>query len=262
MRGVTSGSEIHQRTATPRSTVFRILAKFRQGGDIQRKSGTGKQRILHVNDVRSLLSLANQNRQMSIRKWPVDFNHLRQKNLSHETVRKELQRRGYTHKVVRSIPILTDPHKQQRVLWAKNNKHTDWERVVFSDEMSIWLAGGRIRLWCKGDQLAVKQSNKHSPKLYDWGAISAHGTFPLQVFRQNLTGEFYRNILNECLITQAQVLYPDGWSFRKTTIQSTRQSFAKTFRESHDTFRMEWLACSPDLNLIKICGLGSNIRSI
>ena len=66
--GITSGSEIHQRTAIPWSTVFRILAKFRQGGDIQRKSGTGKTRILHVDDARSLVSLANQNRKMSIRK--------------------------------------------------------------------------------------------------------------------------------------------------------------------------------------------------
>ncbi|KAI6660709.1 hypothetical protein LOD99_10290 [Oopsacas minuta] len=71
--GVTSGSEIHQRTAIPRSTVFRILAKFRQGGDIQRKSGTEKQRILHVNDARSLVSLVNQNRKMSIRKLASRF---------------------------------------------------------------------------------------------------------------------------------------------------------------------------------------------
>ena len=148
----------------------------------QRKSGSGKQRIMQVNDGRCLVSLANQNRKLSIRKLTGRFNQLRENNVSHETVRKELLRRGYRHKVVRNIPMLTDRHKQHRVSWARSNKQTDWERVVFSDEMSIWLAGGKIRLWCKGSQEAVKPRNKHSPKLHVWGAFSARGTFPLKVF--------------------------------------------------------------------------------
>ena len=126
--------------------------------------------------------------------------------------------------------MLTDRHKQQRVLWVKNNRQTDWERVVFSEEMSILLAGGRIRLWCKGDQQAVKESNKHSPKLHVWGTISARGTFPLKVFRENLTGELYTNILNECLITQAQILYPDGWVFQEDNDPKHTSKVAKTFR--------------------------------
>lgn len=164
--GITNGGEIHRRTAIPRSTVFRILGKLRRNDDIQRKFGTGKKRILQVDDGRSLVSLANQNRKMSIRKLASRFNQIRKKNVSHETVRKELLRRGYRHKVARNIPMLTDRHRLQRLLWAKNNKETDWERVVFTDEMSIWLAGGKIRLWCKGAQQAVKPSNKHSPKLH------------------------------------------------------------------------------------------------
>ena len=91
--------------------------------------------IGHV--ILALLSLANQNRKLSIRKLTGRFNQLRENNVSHETVRKELLRRGYQHKVVRNIPMLTDRHKQHRVSWARSNKQTDWERVVFSDEMSI-----------------------------------------------------------------------------------------------------------------------------
>ena len=201
--GITNGGEIHRRTAIPRSTVFRILGKLRRNENIQRKTGTGKQRILQVDDGRSLVSLANQNRNMSIRKITRRFNQIREKNVSHEMVRKELRRRGYRHKVARNIPMLTDRHKQQRLLWVKNNKRTDWERVVFTDDMSIWLAGGKIRLWCKGDKQAFKPSNKHSPKLHVWDAFSARGTFPLKVFKENMTGELYTNILNECLLMQA-----------------------------------------------------------
>ena len=249
--GITDGGEIHRRTAIPRSTVFRILGKLRQNDNIQRKSGSGKQRIMQVNDGRCLVSLANQNRKLSIRKLTERFNQLRENNVSHETVRKELLRRGYRHKVVRNIPMLTDRHKQHRVSWARSNKQTDWERVVFSDEMSIWLAGGKIRLWCKGSQEAVKPRNKHSPKLHVWGAFSARGTFPLKVFRENLTGEVYTNILNECLVTQAETLYPDGWIFQEDNDPKHTSKVAKIFREVNGIVRMEWPACSPDLNPIE-----------
>lgn len=90
--GITNGGEIHRGTAIPRSTVFRILGKLRRNENIQRKTGTGKQRILQVDDGRSLVSLANQNRK--IRKITRRFNQIREKNVSHETVRKELRRRG------------------------------------------------------------------------------------------------------------------------------------------------------------------------
>ena len=113
--GITDGGEIHRRTAIPRSTVFRLLGKFRQNDDIQRKSGSGKQRKMQVNDGRCLVSLANQNRKLSIRKLTGRFNQLRENNVSHETVRKELRKRGYRHKVIRIIPMLTDRHKEQRV---------------------------------------------------------------------------------------------------------------------------------------------------
>ncbi|KAI6658663.1 hypothetical protein LOD99_11008 [Oopsacas minuta] len=117
--------------------------------------------------------------------------------------------------------------------------------------MSIWLAGGRIRLWCKGDQLAVKQSNKHSPKSHVWGAISAYGTFVLKVFRQNLTEELYTNILNDCLITHVQVLYPEGLVLQEENDPKHTSKVAKTFRESHDISRMEWPTFNSDLNPIE-----------
>ena len=166
-----------------------------------------------------------------------------------------IAKRGYRHKVVRIVPMLTDRHKEQRVLWARNNKETDWERVVFSDEMSIWLAGGKIQLWCKGSQEAVKPRNKHSPKLHVWGAFSARGTFPLKVFRENLFGEVYTNILKECLVTQAETLYPNGWIFQEDNDPKHTSKVAKIFREVNGIVRMEWPAFSPDLNPIENLGL-------
>ena len=98
-----------------------------------------------------------------------------------------------------------------------------------------------------------KRSNQEisSPKLHVWGAFSARGTFPLKVFRENLTGEVYTNILNECLVTQAETLYPDGWIFQEDNDPKHTSKVAKIFREVNGIVRMEWPACSPDLNPIE-----------
>ena len=118
------------------------------------------------NDARSLVGLAIKNLKLSVRKLTSEFNKIRCLSFSHEAVRKEMKRRGFTQKVAQKIPMLKQSHKAYCVQWAKENKKTDWEKVVFSDEMSIWLAGGRICLWCKGDSKAVKPSTKHSTKLH------------------------------------------------------------------------------------------------
>ena len=145
--------------------------------------------------------------------------------------------------------MLSDRHKAARVSWAKQNRNTDWGGVVFSDEMSIWLSGGRLCLWCKKDEIAVKLSSKHSPKLHVWGAFSARGTFPLKIFRGNLTGMMYSNILNECLVTQANMLYPDGWVFQEDNDLKHTSKVAKEFRKMNGITRTA--ACSPDLNPIE-----------
>ena len=134
-------------------------------------------------------------------------------------------------KYTKKVPMLTDVHKVARVSWGKQKKSTHWEKVIFSDEMSVWLSGGRLYLWCKKDEIAVKPSWKHSPKLHVWGAFSARVALPLKIFKENLTGTLYSNILNECLIAQANFFYPDGWVFQEDNDPKHTSKVAKEFRE-------------------------------
>ena len=135
--------------------------------------------------------------------------------------------------------------------WAKDNKATDWEKVVFSDEMSIWLSQGKICLWSRSDEHPVTPTSKHTTKLQVWGAFSSRGTFPLKIFRENLTGLCYIRILNECLIAQSQVLYPDGWIFQADNDPKHISKIAKDFMWKEGIIRMDWPACSSDLNPIE-----------
>ena len=219
--GITNAMEVSRRTGIAKSTVYRTISNLKAEISVKRKRGSGKRRVINKKDTISLVKLARNNRHMSIRELTSKFNITRSNKYSRETVRQHLKRLGHTRKVAKPIPFLTQRHMDRRVSWAKENKLTDWEKVVFSDEMSIWLSRGKIFLWCKSDEHPIKPTSKHTPKIHVWGAFSARGTFPLKIFRENLTGLGYIRILNECLIAQSQVLYPDGWIFRRTMIPNT-----------------------------------------
>ena len=76
-------------------------------------------------------------------------------------------------------------------------------------------------------------------------------TFPIKVFRENLTGQLYCNILHECLFEQSSVFYPDGWVFQESNDPRHTSQVAKRFVQERGIHTMDWLACSPDLNPIE-----------
>ena len=114
-----------------------------------RERGSGKGRVINKNDTISLVKLARDNRHMSIRKLTSKFYTTRSNTYSRETLRQHLKRLGHTHKVSKPIPFLTQRHMDRHVYWAKENMATGWEKVVFSDEMSIWLSRGKFACGAK-----------------------------------------------------------------------------------------------------------------
>ncbi|KAI6658823.1 hypothetical protein LOD99_15148 [Oopsacas minuta] len=228
---ITNCMELSRRTGVSKCTVYHTVYKLRNAESVDRKVGSGKQRQIKANSARSLFILAINNPRLSVRKLTCKFNKRRGLSFSHEAVRIEMKRRGFTRKVARKIPMLTQTHKANRVDWAKSNRCRDWEKVIFSDEMSIWLAGGRVCAWCK--------------------AFSARGMFPIKVSRENLTGRLYCDILHECLVEQASVLYPDGWVFQEDNDPKHTCKLAKGYMEEKGMHRMDWSACSPELNPIE-----------
>ena len=135
--GITYAMEVSRRTGIPKSTDYRTISKLKAEISIKRKRGSGKGESYQQE---------RYNRQMSIMKLTSKFNTTRSNTYSRETVRQHLKRLGHTRKVAKAIPLLTQRLMDRRVSWAKDNKATDWEKVVFSDEMSIWLSQGKIFL--------------------------------------------------------------------------------------------------------------------
>ena len=61
---------------------------------------------------------------------------------SERTVRRDLNRLGFTSVIPRRAPILTQQTKDDRLYWAHEHLNYNWNKVVFSDETTI-------KMFCK-----------------------------------------------------------------------------------------------------------------
>ncbi|KAI6647732.1 hypothetical protein LOD99_8573 [Oopsacas minuta] len=120
--GITNCMELYRRTGVPKCIVYRTVYKLRNAESVARKIGSRKQRQIKANNARSLVSLAINNPRLSVRKLTSKFNKRRGLSFSHEAVRIEMKRRGFTRKVARKISMFTQTHKAYRIDRAKSNR--------------------------------------------------------------------------------------------------------------------------------------------
>ena len=146
------------------------------------------------------------------------------------TIQRYLKRIGYRSRKLRKIPMLTQTHKDRRLLWATENRERDWGWVVFSDECSFWLNTVRGQVWVQTPEEAFVPATSHSEKIYVWGAISQSGKISLHTFRGNLNAVAYRTILQDHLLARANaVLGPTLWTFQQDNSPVHRARILQTW---------------------------------
>ena len=136
-------------------------------------------------------------------KCPVD--------VSKNTVARCLIKLNYTKPYPTPVPMLSEKNRSNRVEWACRNIRNFWQDAIFADEASIWINRGRVRMWTKNGTSRTTPTVKHTQKIHIWAAFSSAGTFPLYIFRENLTAQIFCEILNGHLLQQARVLHGEKW---------------------------------------------------
>ena len=58
--------------------------------------------------------------------------------ISKATVRRRLNEQGLYKLQPLKKPLLSEAHRDNRLEWAKKNKKTDWSKVIFTDETTIF----------------------------------------------------------------------------------------------------------------------------
>lgn len=117
------------------------------------------------------------------------------------TLRRALRQEGYSRRIARAKPLLTEAHKLRRLQWATNHldwSDRQWSRVIWTDEASIRCGHfGQVYITrTAGEEFEpdclVARFRKYSACMV-WGAISSNGPSQLHIFEKGkIDGARYR----------------------------------------------------------------------
>lgn len=177
-----------------------------------------------------------------------------------ETVRRALHAEGLRPYTPQHKPMQQHGDKKRRLDFASTNKDRNWNKVFFGDEkrFSLYTLPNKktgIRWSDAASHVEPVSTPAHPASINIYGAFSARGPTPLNLFSGVMTAASYINILQTTLLPAASEAFPrGGWTYLqdsdpKHTAAATQQWLGANV--PHYITRHEWPARSPDLNPIE-----------
>ncbi|GFX35211.1 transposable element Tcb2 transposase [Trichonephila clavipes] len=184
------------------------------------------------------------------------------RRVSSQTVRDRLHEGGlYARRPMVCIP-LTPCHLAARRRWAAEHRdweQHDWSQVLFTDEsrFSLECDTRRVLVWRdRGTQnnpaFVRERSQYRRAGWMVWGGISIGGRTDLHIIRNGtFTGQRYADkILQPHVIPYAGAI-GDSFVFQDDNARPHRTRLVENMLDAETIQRMEWPACSLDLNPIE-----------
>jgi transposase len=248
--GVTDNRKLTKITGAGLTTVKRVKALLKSGHGVQRKPGSGRKEKLQTRDKQRVAALAKERPKWSRLQLAEEAAKRGSPRVSRWTIGRYLKKANWVKVVPTAKPMLTVKQKATRLAWCLENKDTDWDTVVFSDEAKFQQHTNKTPLWTNKARKRFKRMPKNSQKINVWGAISIRGTSTLALFGHNVNSEVYCAILDEHL-ESIDVLSPDGYTFQQDNAPPHTSKFTKAWMADHKIKVISWPANSPDLNPIE-----------
>ncbi len=188
------------------STVFNIINRFRETGEISVRKGQGRITLLDARDLWVLRRHCITHRHVSvidITKWAQEYF---QNPLLVNTIRRAICRCQLKLYHAKRKPYVNMVQKRCRVLWDKAHLKctvSKWKSVLWSDESKFDILVGNhrrrvLRAQEEGNLPACSQRSVQKPgSLMVWGCISAYGMGSLHVLEGTMNAERYVKILKQ-----------------------------------------------------------------
>ncbi len=243
------------------NTVAKVVHTFKKDGTTtisQRRPG--RPRNLTPRQERLLVNRVEENRHASSLQLSKEVESQTGVTISHDTIRRILQKNGMHECRPRKKPLLKPRHKKAHLEFARAHADKDedyWDSVLWSDETKINVFGtdGFKTVWHrKGEEYKEKcmvPRVKHGGgSVLMWGFMSAAGVGELHFINGIMNSQIYCSILKEKMLPSLRAfgrraLFQhdnDPKHTSKTTVRYLKKNRVKV---------IQWPSMSPDLNPIE-----------
>jgi transposase len=251
LNGTRSPKEIHKKTLIPLRTIENNIKKIKETGTVEHRRGNGRCSNVTQRVAVAVGQAVRRNTAISTRQLAVKMQETQGIQISHQSIWRNMKKKGYVSSLPRATPMLTDRHIETRKKWAEEHMNDNWRQTIFTDETAFDIFRNKVRRWHKDGQKPIRRLPKSRQKVMAWGGISEKGKTPLFCFTNIMDGPFYVSILQTQLAPAAQNMYGRSWRLQQDNDPKHTCRVAKDFLAQNRVKVMDWPANSPDLNPIE-----------
>lgn len=241
-----------EQVLTTTQTVRRVYVLFRETGNFERRSGSGRPTLLKT----SVLNTIEQIMQGNDETTAVQIQaYLERQGLtmSLSMILRGRRLLGWTYRGSAYCQLIRDVNKQKRLQWARENLHDNFMNVVWTDETTVQLEAHK-RFCCrkKGQRPRSKPRAKHLVKVHVWAGIGWYGPTDICIFEGKMNAAMYVEILERALLpTLHRQQYRNGHRFMQDNDPKHTSRMAKEFLETNGVNWWRTPPESPDANPIE-----------
>ena len=252
-----SQKDISEKYEIHKSSVSRIISKFKKSGDISVTHRGGRPRSTSHRTDNLMIQQAKKDPFTTSSKIAASI----QVPISTRTIRRRLVEASLRAHRPAKKPLISKRNLKKRLKFAKehlNWSEKKWRTVLFSDESKFNIIGSDGMCYVRrpvNKRLQArycKKTVKHGGgNVMVWGCFSAAGVGPLHRINGIMDRFMYRDILERVMLPHAEDNMPLRWVFQHDNDPKHSSKVVKSWLAQKRVSVMEWPPQSPDLNPIE-----------
>ena len=231
------------------------MKKWREQKEIKNLPGRGRKRKLSESQRRAVIKQGARDKDAP--EITRAMNRKLEEPVSCRTIQRALSSSVLKYLVEEEETKLTESQKERRVKFASEANY-DWNLILFSDEKTFELGGGKKKKrWMNPKKRVKRQVESHPKKVHVWGGIGAYFKTPLVSFTGNMNADRYLSFLKTHL--PPKIIAPDcpkdkldDWIFVQDNARWHKTKEVMDYLDQQaPMFIRNFPANSPDINIIE-----------
>lgn len=250
---------IARNTSTKYSAAYGIIERFRKFGDTKIRPRCGRPKVITDRGSRIIMRMLRQQRRSKKCDLRNNAQIIMGRKMCKRTIRRCIHEHGYKNMRPRCKPYISKRNMRKRLAWAKIHRQwsiNKWKKIVFSEECNVgndcrcvngvWRKEGEQ--WNTECMMATVKSGRFSVGV--WGCVGWKGIGPLVVYNGRVNSVKYCDTIGNAL-PDMRKRFSASFILQDDNCHSHSSKFTMAWMARRKIQRMDWIAQSPDLNLIE-----------